>query len=255
MTGPHESEQFVPDELFDEDYDHFYGDLLSGERAESEAELIRRLAGLNPGDDVLDVPCGDGRIAVHLARAGCNVIGVDLSERLIARARERESENLRFQVGDMRELSWHGRFDLVLNWFSSFGYYDSETNRRVLRAFRKALRPGGKLILEQRNPALLERAIELGGGTFTHTLSRGQDRMVDRVRIEDGRARIERLVVRDGRTRKIEFSLELLDGPTLQRWLRDAGFDAVKLYDGEGRPFGRKSERMLAVASPPREGH
>jgi len=54
--------QLVPPGLFDEDYEYFYADRLRPERSMLEADRIRRLGGLGPGQSVLDVPCGDGRI-------------------------------------------------------------------------------------------------------------------------------------------------------------------------------------------------
>ena len=56
---------------------------------------------------------------------------------------------MEYVQGDLRELPFDGRFDAVLNWFTSFGYFDDEGNRRVLEGFHRALRPGGTLLLEQ----------------------------------------------------------------------------------------------------------
>jgi Methyltransferase domain len=46
--------------------------------------------------------------------------------------------------GDMRDLPWVDRFDRVLSWFTSFGYFDDEGNRRVLREARDALKPAAR---------------------------------------------------------------------------------------------------------------
>lgn len=239
----------VPPELFDEDvYDHFYGVALE-QASEAQARLIARLAGLHGGADVLDVPCGDGRIAVRLAKLGCRVVGIDRSERFIARARQRpESEHVRFDVGDMRALPYQAEFDCVVNWFSSFGYFDAATNRAVLRAFRRALRPGGRLVLEQRNPALTRRAVDAGGGSTAHVVARGLDPLVDRVRIDADQLHAERFVVRDGRVRKLEFSLEILTDDALTSALHQAGFTDVQCFDEDGQPFHPESNRLIAVA-------
>lgn len=120
----------------------------------------------------------------------------------------------------MRVLRYEAEFDCVVNWFTSFGYFDASTNRAVLRAFRPALRPGGRLVLEQRNPALVQRAVDTGGGTTAHVVDRGLDLLVDRVSVDRERSRVERFVVRDGHVRKLEFSLEIFDGDTLVVALR-----------------------------------
>ena len=128
-------EQFVPPEVFDEDYDYFYGRRLGPERSKQEADFIRRLAELQSEQAVLDVPCGDGRIAIPVAEARCIVVGIDQNERLIGRAKKHGTSGARFEVGDMRELRWKEEFDCVINWFGSFGYFDSDRNREVLRGF------------------------------------------------------------------------------------------------------------------------
>ena len=64
----------VPDELFDDDYLYFYAPALTDERCDAEAASIIRLLELTPGMRVLDVPCGEGRIAGRLARHGCDVV-------------------------------------------------------------------------------------------------------------------------------------------------------------------------------------
>ena len=155
----------VPEELFEEEvYDHFYAENLEAIAADN-ARVIAQVAGLDGQADILDAPCGDGRVSVQLAQLGHRVTGIDRSPRFIARARERPgAEGVDFRVGDLRELDFDGAFDLVLNWFSSFGYLDHDGNRAVLRAFRRALRPGGRLVLEQRNTLLTRRTVEAGGG-------------------------------------------------------------------------------------------
>lgn len=242
-------DQMVPAGLFDEDvYDHFYGAVLE-QGSDSQARLIAHLGELHAGADVLDVPCGDGRIAVRLARMGFRVVGVDRSERFIAKARERPGgDDVRFEVGDMRALRYEDEFDCVVNWFTSFGYFDTSTNRAVLRAFWRALRPGGRLVLEQRNPARLQRILEAGDGITAHVMDRGLDLLVDRVSVDGERLRVERFVVRDGRVRKLEFSLEILDGDTLIAGLREAGFTEVQLLDERGEPLNADSSRLVAVA-------
>jgi SAM-dependent methyltransferase len=240
----------VGPELFDDHYLHFYGDVLAA-RAEPEAELVARLLGLQGGEDVLDAPCGHGRIANLLAARGCRVVGVDNSPRFLALAEadaRRRGVEAEYRLGDLRELAFEARFDAALNWFTSFGYFDAPTNRALLRAFRRALRPGGRLVLEQRNPALLRRAIDACGGTVAHVMDRGPDLLADRVTMEGDRSRTERFVVRDGRVRRLAFSLELLDGDALTTALRESGFAEVRLLDERGVPAGAESARLIAVA-------
>jgi SAM-dependent methyltransferase len=111
---------------------------------------IIELLGLPAGARVLDVPCGQGRHAHLLAEAGFDVDGLDYSEDLLARARERGTgRTLRYTRGDMRRLParWTRRFDVVLNLFTSFGFFlNPADDRRVLAEFARVLRPGGTLL-------------------------------------------------------------------------------------------------------------
>lgn len=122
------------------------------EGAQAQAAFVRRALRLRKGSRVLDAPCGAGRIAVHLARAGCVVTGVDRSAAFIARARRRfRAEGLagRFVAGDLREMDFDGEFDAAFNWGGSFGYFSDAENADIVRRYARALRGrGGRLLID-----------------------------------------------------------------------------------------------------------
>ncbi|MGH2641227.1 MAG: class I SAM-dependent methyltransferase, partial [Actinomycetota bacterium] len=98
---------------------------------------------LQPGSNVLDVPCGDGRISLELAARAHQVTGVDITARFLAEAQRNAGErglSALFQQGDMRELTSDAEFDAVINFGGSFGYFDEEDNDRVVEGVRRALR-------------------------------------------------------------------------------------------------------------------
>ncbi len=122
--------------------------------SQRDADIIWRALGLSAGEHLLDCPCGDSRIGVHLARQGAIVTGVDLNPRFIARADQRFAEAgiiAELRVGDMRELDDKSTFDAIVNWFNSFGYFGIEDDFQVLLRFAEALRPGGRLLIEAPN--------------------------------------------------------------------------------------------------------
>jgi SAM-dependent methyltransferase len=143
------SEELVPAELFDEDYLWFMEEQLEA-RSDAQVELILRLLELPAGAEVLDAPCGHGRIANRVAGRGWRVAGLDSSRLFLDIARERAPSGVEYVEGDLRDMPFEGQFDAAINWFSSFGYFDDEGNRRVLAGFRRALKPGGRLLIEQR---------------------------------------------------------------------------------------------------------
>jgi ubiquinone/menaquinone biosynthesis C-methylase UbiE len=239
----------VPPEIFDDDYLYFYAKILSAERSEADADLIARLLSLQSGMRVLDVPCGEGRIAGRLASRDCDVVGIDANERFLALARERYPD-VTFEHGDMRTLQYKSEFDAVVNWFTSFGYFDRTTNDEVLTGFARALRPGGQLLLELHNPGRLARLVDLAGGSSANMVERDGDLMVDRVTYDQtaGYSRTERFIVKDGCVRKLEFSLEQIPAPQLIKRLHQAGFSDVHLFGHGGVPFEIDGRRLIALA-------
>jgi SAM-dependent methyltransferase len=120
-------------------------------------EMIVQVLRLEPGDGVLDLACGSGEHAVRLAQRGLEVVGVDIAASLVAHCRQRAgeagAETARFEQGDMRELAYAGEFDAVLLLSGSFGFFDDATNMDVLARVARALRPGGRLLVDVFDPA------------------------------------------------------------------------------------------------------
>jgi len=105
---------------------------------------------VRPGDEVLDVCCGTGDLAIADARAGGRVTGLDFSEEMLARAR-RKAPALEWIRGDLLELPFPDeRFDAAT---VGFGVRNVEDLDRALGELRRVLRPGGRLaILEITRP-------------------------------------------------------------------------------------------------------
>jgi SAM-dependent methyltransferase len=135
---------------FDAQYLLEYEPLFRLERDRREVARLVDVIGAPSGARVLDVPCGQGRHAHLLAEAGFDVDGLDYSADLLAVARQRgTSSRLRYTRGDMRTLPsrWTGTFDVVLNLFTSFGFFATPADdRRVLAEFARVLAPGGTLV-------------------------------------------------------------------------------------------------------------
>lgn len=125
-----------------------YPDALPRGSAGYIAPTVLHLAGeLAPGTRVLDVGCGNGALASLFLERGCQVVGIDLSERGIALAREAYPGG-RFEVmpaeGDLLQTLGEEPFDLALSTEVVEHLYSPAS---FLASCHQALRPGGRLIL------------------------------------------------------------------------------------------------------------
>ncbi len=143
-------------EWFSEWFNSPYYHILYKNRDENEARFfidnLIRFLDIGATNRVLDLACGRGRHSVYLNSKGFNVTGIDIAPQNIAYARQFENEQLRFFVHDMREPFREDAFCYVLNLFTSFGYFETEgENVNVLCSAARALKPGGKLVVDFMN--------------------------------------------------------------------------------------------------------
>ena len=237
----------VGPEIFDEDYLWFMEPVLEP-RSDDEVALILRLLELPPGAEVLDAPCGHGRIANRVSSLGYRVVGLDATPLFLDVARSAGSA-VEYVEGDLRAMPFEGRFDAAINWFSSFGYFDDEGNQAVLQGFRRALKPGGKLLIEQASRDFLLANLP-ASGQAVWLGERGDDLLIDKVSYDPaaGRSTTERIVVRAGKVRRMHFSLAQPTASELTRMLRDAGFEDVRALNENGDEFTTRSRRLLMLA-------
>lgn len=152
-------------EWFAEWFDTSYYHILYQHRNDVEANaFIERLVAhlsLKPGTKVLDLACGKGRHAVMFHKLGMDVLGVDLSTNSIQIAKENSCQGLAFDVHDMREIIVGSQFDLVVNLFTSFGYFDIQSdNQKMIDAISAMLPSNGHLVIDFMNAhKVLERLV------------------------------------------------------------------------------------------------
>lgn len=121
-----------------------------------ECDFIEKEIGHNRATKILDIGCGTGRHALELARRGYTVVGIDLSESLLQRAREKAAaQNLQivFQKHDARRLPFAQEFDLaIMLCEGAFPLMETdEMNFQILQNAAHALKPNGKLIFTTLN--------------------------------------------------------------------------------------------------------
>jgi SAM-dependent methyltransferase len=245
--------------FFDESYLATDRPALTPRRTRAEVDFAEHVLELRPGARVLDVPCGFGRHSAELARRGYSAVGVDLSPLMLRVARRdyREGSRLRFVRQDMRRLAYRAEFDAVVCLFTSFGYFSERENVETLRRMARALRPGGRLLMDHRNPAY-----DVSLPTHSWRRARGGRYVLWTLEI-DPRTNVHEaawlIIGKDGGRRgsprvvRKRFRLRLWTPAQWRHRLREAGLRLLRAYgDFRGSRFRRDSPRLLLLAERPR---
>ncbi|MGD1001482.1 MAG: class I SAM-dependent methyltransferase [Candidatus Brocadiia bacterium] len=210
---------------------------------ESESKFIRKALHLRRAMHVLDAPCGAGRVAVHLAMAGCAVSGIDLRPQFIRRARDRFRQAGvagEFHVMDLRQITFENAFHGIYNWLGSFGYFDESANEELVRRYARALRSGGRLLIEQPNRERILR----------HFLKEVRDGdLVQRNRWDARTQRVvSRRIVGGKENPRDVSSVRLYTLQQMRRLYEKSGLRVEGVYDSRtGEPFTRGSRRIAVV--------
>jgi SAM-dependent methyltransferase len=221
---------------------------------------------VSSGGPVLEYGCGNGRIAIPIARAGVEITGVDLSAPMLSDLRKRlageEAEvrrRVRVRRGDMRGVRLQRRFPLVLCTFNAFLHlYDRQDVERFLRRVREHLAPRGELVFDVSIPEPLELARQpsraYGTAPFSYPLATAPGGAV-RVRYAE---RFDYDKVTQVLFVAMEFSPERGEPwmtPLAHRQFYPAELEALLHYNGfeilarhgdfDGSPLGPESDKLI----------
>jgi SAM-dependent methyltransferase len=236
---------------FDAQYLHEYEPLFNLVQDRREVSRLLDVLELPSGARILDCPCGQGRHAHLLAEAGFDVDGLDYSKPLLEVAKRRGTgKTLRYTQGDMRKLpaKWSGRFDAVVNLFTSFGFFDDPyDDRKVLAGFARVLKPGGLLIWHGGSrDGVMARFLTRDWWSTEDGTVFGQERRFDPLSGFLEMTSTWRGPQGDGeRTHRIR----LYTASELAARMQEVGLVVEQAFDAwTERPLTRKSSEMLLVA-------
>ncbi len=218
--------------------------------AETLINLIFQTVDLIPGMKVLDMACGSGRHSVLFAKRGCKVTAFDYSDLLLGEARknaETENINIEFIKADIRKFSFDKKFDLAVNLFTSFGYFDEdEENFEVIKSAYNHLKDSGFFVLDFLNSEFVKNHL------VKESVDKMNDSLVKQERfIEKNRVKKRITVKKDNRTELYYENVRLYTHIELIDNINAAGFKIKRIsgdfaghnYDSETSP------RVIIIAS------
>jgi ubiquinone/menaquinone biosynthesis C-methylase UbiE len=248
VKGPSSAETW--DAFFSDFYLRAYAADEHSEQAETQALGAAKLAGVEPGAELIDVPCGFGRHSIPLGRAGYKITGVDRSAAMLEEARRRTGHERypKLVQADYRELPFpDASFDAALNLYSSLGYFPVEEDTKVLAGIARVLRPGGSLVLET-----MHRDLLVLRWSDSDWRLMGEGRLLLEQRTFDAASGIATttmtLIDGSGERESRTWSVRVYAVTELLAMLERAGFEEAKCYgDFDGGAFG-PSTRLVIVA-------
>jgi SAM-dependent methyltransferase len=216
------------------------------EMTAADLRFLERTLQITPGAQLLDVPCGNGRHAVELAKLGCRVTGVDSSEEYIVEARSAPGD-AEWILGDMCDLPWSNRFDGAYCFGNSFGYLDRQAAGIFLAGIGRCLKPGGRFAIatgmaaESILPTLLQKRWHRTGDILTLSEARYD--------CAEGRLDIDYTFIRNGEVETRPSASYVFTVAEMRRMHADAGLETVELREwGDTGPYRLGSPGLMMVS-------
>ena len=236
-------------DLYDLEYSHDYDVAFWLSLAERE------------GGPIVEWGAGTGRLAIPLAGAGFEVTGVELSETMVEKGRQK-GETVEWICGDMRSAKLGRRYALAVCAFNSFLCLPSVDDAlRFLRNAREHLKPGGMLGIEVSAFSPEELVDPSGGPQLRHDFTRALlDGRLERFSVSQYDADSQLLRMRlfyelygasgEMRDRRAhDLTIRVVGRAELGLMLRLVGFEVEAVYGGfEGEPFAAESDHLIVFA-------
>jgi SAM-dependent methyltransferase len=239
------------EEVFDENYLRTLP-FMTPEQTLREVDFIETSLAAPKGSGILDIGCGYGRHAIELVQRGLAVTGLDLSLPLLLRAAEESQKralSVNFVHSDMRGMAFDQEFDGAYCMLTSFGYFDEESNLKVAEGIARALKPGGRLLLDVVNRDYIV------GDLPARIWWEGDGCVVlEEVEFNFNTSRIlthRSVVFEDGRQLDQEISVRAYSLHELGKLLRQTGLRVIEVSGSiytPGRFFGAASRNLLVLA-------
>lgn len=234
-------------------------ELRSPEQTREELDFICDVLNLELGDRVLDIMCGDGRIAIPMGRAGARVMGVDINsvaiERARSKARQEHLDELRFELGDVRALQIDGEFDVAIIIFGHLSGFPTDVASTILRGAHEHLVDGGRLLIDMHlAPAYVAALDEQRDWSFEPNGWLGTDNpalVLDEYLTEEDLSFVRRSLCIDlstGELGRFGQAGQFYNRGTMTELLQSAGFEPEEFWgDFDGSTYDDEESANLIV--------
>lgn len=214
--------------------------------AEKLLELILSEINTINNASILDAACGAGRHSINLASKGYNVVGFDLSKTLLRIAKQdalKKNINVDLFCGDLRKIFLRKNFDLIINLFTSFGYfYSDEENFCFIRTAYHLLNKNCYYVLDFLNSNYIVNHLVPESVT-----EYDNKKIIERRRIEGNRV-VKQIIIQNESTQsKYMESVRLYSKAEIVAEFGKIGFSLIKeIGDYDGSIFSsEKSNRLI----------
>jgi len=215
--------------------------------AEELVNLVLNSISLSKDSQLLDLAAGSGRHAILFAKRGFNVTAVDLSENLLSLAEENAisgGASVNFIHSDIRHFNPKLKYDLIVNLFTSIGYFEKdEENYFILKKVFDLLVDNGFFVLDYFNKNYIVKNL------VEKTVEETDDSTITQNRFIEGKRIVKEITIdKKGKVKKYYESVRLFSSDELINMIQKLGFrNLVTFGDFSGNPFELESSPRIII--------
>jgi SAM-dependent methyltransferase len=243
---------------------------ISPEQTKTEADFLVKALECEASSDLLDVPCGNGRLSFELAGRGYRVTGIDISKEFIQEAMSRlippadaggtdrvarascasntgETPVPQFILGNMRNIAGEAIYDGAYCFGNSFGFLEYSDMESFLGGVARALKPGARFVIETGMAA--ESVLRKFEEEISHQIEDIRLTIKEQYLAEESCIDTEYVFERDGKTESRKAKHWIYTAAEIRRMLERAGFEVLNLYGSLNfEPFVLGSDELFVIA-------
>lgn len=242
----------------------------------AEADFLLKVLGCGEGSSLLDVPCGNGRLSLELARRGYRVRGVDIAPEFIEEARAGALRSMQespltnggstdevarafsvwatgempvpqFMFGDMRHLEGDAIYDGAYCFGNSFGFLDYADMESFLSGVARALKPGSRFVIETGMAA--ESIIAKFEAESSHQIEDIRCTIKEQYLAEESCIDTEYIFEQNGKIESHMAKHWIYTVGEIRRMLERAGFEVLNLYGSlQCEPYTLGADELFVIA-------